>query len=44
MSIQTASGYPMHRDDAVDGISGVLDQAKPELAACERVGRATVFD
>jgi hypothetical protein len=29
-------------DDAVDGISDVLDQAKAELA--ERVGRATVFD
>ncbi len=31
-------------NDAVDGISGVLDQAKIELAAWERVGRATVFD
>jgi NAD(P)-dependent dehydrogenase (short-subunit alcohol dehydrogenase family) len=27
--------------DAVDGISGVLEQAKAELAAWERVGRAT---
>jgi NAD(P)-dependent dehydrogenase (short-subunit alcohol dehydrogenase family) len=31
-------------DDAVDGISGVLDQAKAELAAWESVGRATAFD
>jgi NAD(P)-dependent dehydrogenase (short-subunit alcohol dehydrogenase family) len=31
-------------DDAVDGISGVLDDAKAELAAWESVGRATVFD
>jgi hypothetical protein len=27
--------------DAVDGIAGVLEQAKAELAAWERVGRAT---
>lgn len=31
-------------DDAVDGISDVLDQAKAELAAWENVGRATAFD
>jgi NAD(P)-dependent dehydrogenase (short-subunit alcohol dehydrogenase family) len=30
-------------NDAVDGISGILDQAKAELAAWERVGRATTF-
>ncbi len=31
-------------NDAVDGISDVLDQAKAELSAWERVGRATEFD
>ena len=31
-------------NDAVDGISDVLDQAKAELSAWERVGRATAFD
>jgi NAD(P)-dependent dehydrogenase (short-subunit alcohol dehydrogenase family) len=31
-------------NDAVDSISNALDEAKAELAAWERVGRATVFD
>lgn len=31
-------------DDAVDAVSGSLDGAKAELAAWERVGRATAFD
>jgi NAD(P)-dependent dehydrogenase (short-subunit alcohol dehydrogenase family) len=31
-------------NDAVDGISDVLDRAKAELAAWERVGRAAVFE
>ena len=31
-------------NDAVDSISETLDNAKAELAAWERVGRATVFD
>ena len=30
--------------DAVDSISDTLDGAKAELAAWERVGRATTFD
>ena len=31
-------------NDAVDALSGALDQAKAELAAWERVGRSAVFD
>ena len=31
-------------NDAVDAISGALDDARAELAAWERVGRAAVFD
>jgi NAD(P)-dependent dehydrogenase (short-subunit alcohol dehydrogenase family) len=31
-------------NDAVDAISGALDEAKAELSAWERVGRAAVFD
>ena len=31
-------------NDAVDALSGALDQAKAELAAWERVGRSTVFE
>jgi hypothetical protein len=31
-------------NDAVDGVSGALDDAKAEPAAWERVGRATVFE
>jgi NAD(P)-dependent dehydrogenase (short-subunit alcohol dehydrogenase family) len=31
-------------NDAVDSISNALDEAKAELAAWEKVGRATVFD
>jgi NAD(P)-dependent dehydrogenase (short-subunit alcohol dehydrogenase family) len=31
-------------NDAVDSISNALDEAKAELVAWERVGRATVFD
>lgn len=30
-------------NDAVDAVTGSLDGAKAELAAWERVGRATVF-
>jgi hypothetical protein len=31
-------------NDAVDALSGALDQAKAELAAWERVGRSAVFE
>ena len=31
-------------NDAVDALSGALDQAKAELAAWERVGRSAVFN
>ena len=31
-------------NEAVDAVTGSLDSAKAELAAWERVGRATMFD